>query len=1208
MSNFILDRVLAIAVTVAAAFFVMPTWAKDTISGLSSNDGQPGFSDVHTSGEAPPPSSGQRAAQPDADGRVNFFIRFHEDSVASYQGDLESFAATSPSVTGRSIANRDTAVEQYESFLADRQSDYLGQLSRVLGRELEPGYQFHKVLNAIVVPLAADEASLVAGLDFVQQVEIEKIATLDTDAGPDLIQAPAFWDGQTLSSQANQGEGVVIGIIDSGIDHDHPSFAAQADDGYAHSNPLGQYFGVCVETPELCNDKLIGSYSFHSTDTDPQDADGHGSHVASTAAGNPVSASYAGLTVDINGVAARANLINYKICSPSCPNASAVAAVEQAIEDGVDVLNYSISGSDDPWNDMVDLAFLDAANAGILVAASAGNDGPGPSTVAKTGPWNASVANSTHDRIFAQGVSLAGGPSGVGGVPGTGPEQTSDYIGDLMWAGDIGNGSNFDGCAAFPADAFDGMAALISRGACAFAQKVVNAVDAGAEYVIVYNNAGGPPIAMAGLEETTVSSVMVSDSDGAAMIATLSGSSAEVTVEAAVSRVTDPGFADLVSAGSSRGPSQFNLLKPDFAAPGTNILAAWYDGSYQAISGTSMASPHAAGAAALVLADRPALTPAEIKSALALTADPDMLKEDGVTASDVFDRGSGRLDLAGAANAGFVMDESYADYVAANPAAGGDPASLNQPSIQEWRCANSCSFERTVRSVADESVEYTISGSMGPDIVSGATPSTFTLAPGASQTIEFSFDVSSAAKGSWAFGEFTIEESGTTVGVSNTRIPVALVPVEPQPIALLGEDAVVSTQERDETTEHSFTVSNIGEYDLEWSAEQFNPRTIESASGKLWGNARSGSSGSINNYVNPANAGYYQSDYFVLYAQSEIDEIRVDGFFLGGDLTEATNLTWAVYADADGVPAGHPDLAPGDALWTFSAEPDAVGVDITEDSMNLDLDAAGAPPLDLAGGKYWLVAFPHLDSFSQSPSYLYAWYNGDRGGGRYTGLLGGLDTWVAASAGRSFELHGSVECSDEYNPWLNLSPSSGLLASGESETVNMSLYSTGLEEGIYESAVCVTSNDPEQPFILLPVQLNVVNLPDASISPTTLTIEVEYGQVTSDALVISNEGLGDLDFSLSSAQDLPAQCTAADSLNWLSADPASGTVSAEGGEETVTIEVDGNSVFPGDYQETVCFETNDEANPYLQVEINLEVTGEAPDLIFRDGFEGGESL
>ena len=141
---------------------------------------------------------------------------------------------------------------------------------------------------------------------------------------------------------------------------------------------------------------------------------GHGSHTASTAAGNFVDVEFgdgAGGTfiVPIQGVAPHANIVAYKVLNDegSGSTSGIVAGINQGVGDMVDVMNYSISGTDDPWADPIDLAFLDAFTAGIFVSASAGNAGPDPATVAKTGPWNASVAGTTHSRILAHMVDVA---------------------------------------------------------------------------------------------------------------------------------------------------------------------------------------------------------------------------------------------------------------------------------------------------------------------------------------------------------------------------------------------------------------------------------------------------------------------------------------------------------------------------------------------------------------------------------------------------------------------------------------------------------------------------------------------------------------------------------------------------------------------------------------------------------------------------------
>lgn len=540
-------------------------------------------------------------------------------------------------------------------------------------------YHYKNVLNAVAVELSAEEAAAVAELPDVAAVYPDQIRQIDTDASVDLIGAPAIWNGDTGTGLGTKGEGIIIGVIDTGINHAHPSFADIGEDGYDHDNPNGGYLGVCDPSapnhiPNFCNDKLIGAYYYHYEATSPEDWNGHGSHTASTAAGNiheaTVSAGNSPVTLTIQGVAPHANIIAYMVCgSDGCYSSDSVKAVDQAIEDGVHVLNYSISGSDDPWNDPVDQAFLDAFNAGIFVSTSAGNDGPGAGTVAKTGGWNASVGNSTINRILANSLDIldpAAPPEliGIGALQGTGPALLDNVEAEIAV-----DTNNLDGCDTFSEGFFTGKIALIQRGTCNFYVKVLNAEIAGAAAAIIFNNAGGPPIVMGGLEGTSIPSAMIPLESGNALkdyITSNPGATARINF--AGTTITDPSWQDIMNQSSSRGPSQFETIKPDYIAPGTNILAAVaaVDGDpdqYDFYSGTSMAAPHGAGSAALLMALHPDWTPAEVKSALASTAyDERILKEDGSTEAGFFDRGSGRLSLADTAYAGLVMDESGANF------------------------------------------------------------------------------------------------------------------------------------------------------------------------------------------------------------------------------------------------------------------------------------------------------------------------------------------------------------------------------------------------------------------------------------------------------------------------------------------------------------------------------------------------------------------
>jgi subtilisin family serine protease len=584
-------------------------------------------------------------------------------------------------------------------------------------------------------------------------------------------------------TDGHRGEGIIVGMLDTGVNPVHPSFAAVDGDGYEHENPYGSgnFVGVCdpgdPDHEDICNDKLIGAWNFHPSSPSATDWNNHGSHVGSTIGGNRHDAVFTVgsdvFTRTVSGVAPRANVISYLVCFPSCPQTSSVAATNQAIADGVHVLNYSISGADNPWNDIVDLAFLDATAAGMFVSASAGNDGPGPGSVAKTGPWNAAVAASTHNRVIANTVD-ATAPTPVppelesmAAVPGTGPAIVADIEDDIIWAGDV-DPANVRGCDPFPGGSFAGAIALIQRGDCTFATKVNNANAAGAIAVIVYNHVGGPPIVMGGLEPTTIPAVFIDNVNGDDLADFVSNSvDPTARINESTSVIVNDNWQDVVAGFSSRGPSQFDILKPDYIAPGVNILAAGFDGpdAYAFLQGTSMSSPHGAGAAALLIHRHPGWSVPEVKSALSLTGWQDMLREDGATPAHFFDMGSGRIDLTQAANIGLVMHETIANYENANPDIGGDPKTLNQPSMVDQNCLEECSWTRTVRSVADVPVTYNAVATGPAGMTISVDPASFTIDPGATQELEITVevDLDVLPSGDWAFAQVDLEVDVSTL-------------------------------------------------------------------------------------------------------------------------------------------------------------------------------------------------------------------------------------------------------------------------------------------------------------------------------------------------------------------------------------------------------------------------------------------------------------
>jgi subtilisin family serine protease len=722
-----------------------------------------------------------------------YIVRLQDAPLASYQGGISRLSATSPQVTGaRRLDTGNPKSQAYLDYLSMRQGELLDTMARTFGHAIEVVYHYKNVLNAVAVRIDHREAQQAFNLPDVSAVFADKIYKMDTDIGPTLIGAPHIWEGDTQSDIGTYGEGIIIGMIDSGINHAHPSFADVGGDGYDHFNPYGtgNYVGYCVDNPSFCNDKLIGAYDLTLPGSGgPEDEDGHGSHTASTAAGNFVDVVLDNgiggtFTVPISGVAPHANLIAYRVCDDDggCQGAATIAAVDQAITDQVSVLNYSITGSDDPWNDPVDLAFLDGYAAGIFISASAGNDGPGESTVAKTGPWNAAVAASTHSRILAHPLDVITTDdtlpdlTDLGASEGTGPALAADFTAPLIYGGDV-DLTNIDGCDAWTGTPFAGAIGMVQRGDCDFAVKVGNLTDAGAVGALVYNNVGGPPIVMGGLEATTIPSMMISLEDGLNVVALVSVSiPAEVTMYQAQAFVRNDSWADILAGFSSRGPSQWELLKPDYTAPGVNILAAVAASGgdpvqYDFYQGTSMASPHGAGSAALLVALHPDWSPAEIKSAIATTANQNLLKEDALTPATPFDGGSGRIDLAAAAFAGFVLDETTANYVNANPYEGGEPNTLNQPSMVEYDCIGVCSWTRTITSSLDYAQDWTVSVESGPEMILSVVPMNFTLEAGGTQTIEITADMSSGIADQFYFGKLILTPD------DNAEISVGHLPV-----------------------------------------------------------------------------------------------------------------------------------------------------------------------------------------------------------------------------------------------------------------------------------------------------------------------------------------------------------------------------------------------------------------------------------------------
>ncbi len=801
------------AAVVAAASY---RYANDGFRGASS----PKASASSATGGASPPAGpiasdgSDRAKAADSDprrGKGTFIVMMKEAPLATYKGTVRGMPAPDRIRNAKGKMRIDVAgdaAQDYVGYLQQQQTHLKTRMSTMMGRDVKPRLGMQHAVNAIIVDLTSAEAAAVRRMPEVRFVEEYRVDKLDGDMGPQLIGAEPVWNGTNPGAGGQyRGEGMVIAILDTGINFGSPSFSATSPvGGYAHVNPLGSgvYVGTCANfgvDAARCNAKLIGGYDYvcgepvnkcgaPNVSEEPGfgDTHGHGSHTASIAAGNPRDVVYSGVARRISGVAPRANIIAYDVCyydeeeGGECPQISSVAAVDQIVAAGiVDVINFSISGGDQPWSDSVSLAFLGAVEAGVYVAASAGNAGPSPNTLGHVEPWVASSGSVQHGRGYFSLALQVTGPApvpqnvatvlvaeGIGGTP-----HASTIPGTTPLKISAGIDSVDDGCAAYPSGTFSGAIAVIRRGTCDFLVKVENAAAAGAIAVLIASDTSvWNYIQVPG---ATIRAFSIKQSDGNAL-RDFALSRPNATAQIAFPVGALPNTPDVLSAFSSRGPAgRFNLLKPDVAAPGALVLAAvsgstltGFENAVGLLSGTSMASPHHAGAVALIRQARPSWTAPEVKSALALTANQQVFNEDGTTLATPFGRGSGRIQVDRAINAGLVMGETAANYRAANPATGGDPATLNQPSLASNRCFPSCTFVRRFRNTQAVSSTWnlTLEG------LSGSVPASITIPAGA--TTEVSITISpSAASNAWLFGNVVLSQPGSSS--ATLRMPVAVI-------------------------------------------------------------------------------------------------------------------------------------------------------------------------------------------------------------------------------------------------------------------------------------------------------------------------------------------------------------------------------------------------------------------------------------------------
>jgi subtilisin family serine protease len=1065
-------------------------------------------------------------------GRMPYIVGFRDTPAIAFETQLKS--AQAPVQSG-ALADVDALVDSYAKKLESRQLSHEARLKAEVDRDFRVQHRMQHAFNGIIAELTPEEAAAFANDPAVSLVEPYTEYLLDDDAAPAVVGATTVWEEGTgihraafinrdrsevsVYNRRAKGEGVLVGIIDSGINFASPSFAGvEPETGYEFTNPFGEgnYRGQCATgriDAGRCNDKLVGGYDFvysavctpNAPTTDPcrpggtwredpsfGDTDGHGSHTAGTTAGNARKVNFRGNSLTLSGIAPRANVIAYDACytiiatnQGPCPNVSTLAAINQAVADGVDVINYSIGGGAQPWSEAISQAFLAAADAGIFISASAGNSGPNPSTNGHNQPWVMTVAAAQSGRAgfeFTLNVTGAGVPSnlsqillnaGSGGV-----ELTGSVPNSVLRAGPGFTGAA-DGCTAsgaFPAGFFTNRIALVRRGTCAFTEKAANAAAAGARAVIIVNNTTGG-IAPSVPGATVPVFGMAQDSGVALQALTVSNPSQSGVIPFPATRVDNT--RDQLAGFSSRGPAPFSVLKPDITGHGVNILEpvtctdpaqATTPACANAIgflSGTSMSSPQVAGSGALLTQIFPQWTPAEIKSALMMTARSGVLTETGAPATP-FQAGAGRVQVDLAAKAGLVLDEQRADYNAANPGLGGDVSALNLASMANRGCGpTTCTFTRTFRSTRATFQTFSLSLSGVTGTISAPV---FTIAPFGTQTVTVTVNTAGQPlDGTYRFGTLTLASTGNdNASRSPTlRLPIAVAVRTPE-LGLSTETIAVSAPANTTRTASFSLWSNSNPVD-------FTTRTTGTGTGAIVSQSSAGAtSGYATGFYPDLAIGQYAADDFVLTQATQITSIANEGFVLGtGVITPATVIGWSIFPDAGGVPAGNPETSGNAAAWRYSGAANSAGISTAGGVLRLNLAAAGQT-LTLQPGRYWLV--PQVNApFANR----YAWFFSQQGNGTAPRTIipsnpapgNAWTTPTGAPVGLAYTLNGTVNCGA---PWISgVAPTSGRAAAGAPATVNFSVNTAGLAPGNYSGFVCLGSNDPNRASATVRVNLTV---------------------------------------------------------------------------------------------------------------------------------------
>ena len=732
-----------------------------------------------------------------------YVVVLRQQPEATYDGHTAGLAATKPA-EGQKFAPHSPAATKYREHL--RAS--LRQVRERTGVGAVKD-EFTTVTSGFSAHLTGRQAEALAKDPDVLSVTADELRHVDTAKTPGFLGLAGdkgLWARLGGVGSDGAGSSVVVGVIDSGVWPESPSFAAFTPGEAARTNVARalDYTGPCDAGPDprgfTCNDKLIGArYYVEGYGVDrlgpedylsPRDGSGHGSHTASTAAGRFDAPGVAGERDfgKLSGMAPGARIASYKVCwqgqpevsAAGCQNSDAVAAINDAVADGVDVINFSISGATSDYTDPAEIAFLNAALAGVFVAVSAGNSGPEPSSVNHPSPWLTTVAASTHT-INESTVELGNGKRYIGASLTTGLDKlTPAVLSDAIPA----SGATAEDALLCLPDSLDPAGArdkivICDRGLNDRVEKARVVRDAGGVGMIMLN----PTPNSVNADNHVIPTVHLPDTDRAAVRDYVATAGATARILAGVAEGSTTKVPEIIEF-SSRGPSlggSGDILKPDISAPGVDVIAAVappsnFGRTTDFYSGTSMSSPHIAGLAALVKDAHPGWGPMDIKSAMMTTA------YDHATTTDAFEQGAGFVNPREFTDPGLVYRAGLADWagfllgqgvdVGVPGTRAIDASDLNQPSISVGGFAGSQTVERRVTNAGNSAAVYSseVSGLEGIGV--SVTPSRLALAPGATATFKVRFSYGNAPIGEYAQGHLT-----WTSGEHSVRIPVVARPL-----------------------------------------------------------------------------------------------------------------------------------------------------------------------------------------------------------------------------------------------------------------------------------------------------------------------------------------------------------------------------------------------------------------------------------------------